>query len=87
MNTLTFKPGDRIKPSAYAIRPKKDWWLQQGRSDLKSAAKRVVEAEIARRGVVLSSGPTKYTPEEVHYRWDDGQEGKCLSYMVELATD
>lgn len=75
--------GQRVKWSEYVIRGKRDYWLRQGSSTAKSAARQYLDEAMAARGIVLESKENGYV---VKF---DGESGthSCLSYLVEAAND
>jgi hypothetical protein len=77
------KPGDRVKHSAIAIRPKRDYWLGCGRAQQKSAAEEALNAAIAARGTLLDVAKNKYGATVARVQWDSGTITDCLEYMVE----
>lgn len=73
--------GTQVRPSEYALRPKRDYWLSCGRCSEKSAAKAEYEAATNKRGTItahLEGGG-------VEVKWDNGTESSCLTYMIVTA--
>ena len=77
---------DRVKPSEYALRSKRDYWLQCGRYDQKQRAKEALDREQDKRGIV-----TEITEHNgikgLVVKWLDGTVSHCLPYRVEKTQD
>lgn len=79
--------GDRVKPSAYALRAKLDEvhkYLQGRERDQRQAW---YDEAASKRGTVTAlNPPTKYHPHvSPEVTWDSGSVSKCMACMVELA--
>jgi hypothetical protein len=55
-----FNVGDRVKPSAYSLRPYRDRWLQAGSSSSKLGCLSHYETQMSVRGTVVSCERGKY---------------------------
>ena len=72
--------GDRVRPSEYAIRPKRDYYHNQGEYARKQTAKRAVEELEQQRGTITDVDATSYK-----VTWDNGSQSHCLKYRVSAA--
>jgi hypothetical protein len=72
--------GDKVKRSAYALRPEWEYYLGLGDYTRKNAAKRAHDRKAAQQGTVI-----KVEGSKVEVRWADGTMSQCLDYMVEDA--
>ena len=72
--------GTIVKPSVYAIKPKRDYWLSCGRAAQKSAAKQELDAEIDKRGILEETAKNG-----CKVIWDNGSESHCLHCLVVTA--
>lgn len=72
------KVGDRVKLSGYALQSARDWWLGLGDYTRKQAARKYLDDQMARRGVVASAKDHTIT-----VVWDDGIVTHSLDYRVE----
>lgn len=79
---------DRVRHSASAIRPKRDYWLSLGDYSRKQRAKDWLDSFIAERGTIVELLPaddSRGVAKGVRVQWDNGSESRCLPYMVEVA--
>ena len=79
----TFKVGDRVKRSAYAVEDKRQYWLSQGGYSQKEQARGWYDEACAKRGTVAEILPGGMG---LRILWDGGSESSCLSYMVEVSS-
>ena len=80
---MRFKIGDRVKYSEHSLRPKRDYWLGQGREPQKSQAKGWYEDAKAVRGVVTHI----ISNSSVEVQTNDGCIHRSLDYVWELAKE
>ena len=73
--------GDRVKLSEYALRSARVWWESVGDYPRKQAARRYLDAQIARRGTVAGVKGSAIT-----VVWDDGTTSHSLGYRLEHAN-
>lgn len=73
--------GDRIKPSEYALRSSRDYWLAQGEPSRKSQAKQWYEDKKAKRGTITRVYHNGFA-NSYDISWDDGSNSSCLTNMV-----
>ena len=80
------KPGDTVKRSEHAIRPKRDYWLSCGREPMRSVAQGALDTAKADRGVIIE-GPTvnAYGAEVIVVRLTSGAVESAMSYLWEPA--
>lgn len=83
-----FKIGDRVKPSAHALRGLRDGYLSRGAGD-RERWKRWHDAEAAQRGTVtaLLPDPKELAAPGIEVTWDGGAISRCLDYRVELVEE
>lgn len=72
---------DRIKPSEYALRGAREYWLQQGEPSRKSQAKQWYEDKKAKRGTITKVYNNGFA-DSYDILWDDGSISSCLTNMV-----
>jgi hypothetical protein len=81
---------DRVKQSTYALRPKRDYWLNQGDPRRKAQAKEWLDRAADERGTIteiLAGDEDRGSLPGYRIAWDNGSESRCLPYMVDLAEE
>lgn len=73
--------GDKVKPSEYALRGSRDYWLAQGEPSKKAQAKQWYEDKKARRGIITQVYDNGYA---ICYdiAWEDGSNSSSGIHMV-----
>jgi hypothetical protein len=81
-----YTPGTRVKPSAYALRSRRDHYLDASGAE-RDKRKRWHDTEAARRGTVTVLLPDQrgIASPGVEVTWDGGAVSRCLDYMLEPA--
>lgn len=79
-----FAVGQRVRPSGYVLREKRDHWLAAGRSEDKSRAKEWLDRATAERGTVLACEPGKFTAWIVTVRTDSEATHNSLPHLWEV---
>lgn len=77
------KTGDRIKYSEHRLRPARDYWLNCGRHEQKSAAHTELQRLQAWRGTVVKVERNRFGVVGVEYAGDDGTTGNAMEYQFE----
>lgn len=86
MSSLTV--GTRVKPSAYSLRDKWNYYLGLGDYTRKNRAREVYDMAAAERGTVTEvhapSGELNRAACNTYtVKWDSGRTAQCMPYMVE----
>lgn len=76
------KIGDRVKPSAAALRTLRDAWQAEGRSDMKARRKRWYDEKKEQRGEITDIRRNQFTPRYYVIQWDDGSVSETATHMV-----
>lgn len=83
--SLDTPAGTQVKPSEYALRPLRSYWLQCGRYPQKQTAKDELDRKTALRGELVSVTRNRFGARVCVVRWQDGAQSECTSDSIQTA--